>query len=75
MVQIITNYSIKDSNFFDYKKSITGKLEGNNTERKVQIVVPLKHLKFVSTIIFYQIFIYSPNDIPLKTMKNVFYFI
>ena len=24
---------------------------------------------------FYQIFIFSPNDIPLKTMKNVFYFI
>ena len=29
-------------------------------------------LKFVSAI-FYQIFI-SPNDSPLKTMKNVFYF-
>ena len=25
--------------------------------------------------IFYQIFIFSPNDSPLKTMKNVFYFI
>ena len=69
------NYSIKDSKIFDYKTSITGKLEGNNTERKLQIVVPLKHLKFVSAIIFYQIFIFSPNDIPLKTMKNVFYFI
>ena len=24
---------------------------------------------------FYQIFIFSPNDRPSKTMKNVFYFI
>ena len=36
------NYSIKDSKSFGYKTSITGKLEGNNTE-KVEIVVPLKH--------------------------------
>ena len=32
------------------------------------------HLKLVSAI-FYQIFIFSPYDSPLKTMKNVFYFI
>ena len=32
------------------------------------------NLKFVSTI-FYQFFIFSPNDSPLKTMKNVCYFI
>ena len=31
-------------------------------------------LKLVSAI-FYQIFIFSPNKSPLKTMKNVFYFI
>ena len=31
-------------------------------------------LKLVSAIL-YQIFIFSPNDNPLKTMKNVFYFI
>ena len=31
-------------------------------------------LKIVSAI-FYQIFIFSPNDIPLKTTKNLFYFI
>ena len=31
-------------------------------------------LKPVSAI-FYQIFIFSPNDSPSKTMKNVFYFI
>ena len=38
------NYSIKDSKSFDYKTSITGKLEGNNTEKEGEIVVPLKHL-------------------------------
>ena len=32
------------------------------------------HLKLVSTI-FYQTFIFSSNDSPTKTMKNVFYFI
>ena len=32
------------------------------------------NLKIVSTI-FYQFFIFSPNDDPLKTTKNVFYFI
>ena len=31
-------------------------------------------LKLVSAI-FYQVLIFSPNDIPLKTMKNVFHFI
>ena len=38
------NYSIKDSKSFDYKTSITEKLEGNNTEKEVEIVVPLKYL-------------------------------
>ena len=38
------NYSVKDSKSFDYKTSITGRLEGNNTEKEVQTVVPLKHL-------------------------------
>ena len=39
------NYSIKDSKFFYYKTSITGKLEGNNAEKDdVQIAVPLKYL-------------------------------
>ena len=33
-----------------------------------------KFLKLVSAI-FYQIFIFSPNDSPLKTVKNIFYFI
>ena len=44
MGQIITNYSIKDSKSFDYKTTITGKLEGNNPEKFVEIVAPLKHL-------------------------------
>ena len=39
------NYSIKDSKSFDYKTSITGKLEGNSVEKDdVEIVVPLKYL-------------------------------
>ena len=39
------NYSIKDSKSFDYKTSITGKLEGNNVEKDdIKIVVPLKYL-------------------------------
>ena len=39
------NYSIKDSKSFDYKASITEKLEGNNTEKEVKIVVSLKNLR------------------------------
>ena len=39
------NYSIKDSECFDYKTSITGNLEGNNEEKDdVKIVKPLKYL-------------------------------
>ena len=39
------NYSIKNSNSFDYKTGITGKLEGNNVEKDdVEIAVPLKYL-------------------------------
>ena len=38
------NYSIKDPKSFDYKTSITGKLEGNKAEKDVEIVVPLKYL-------------------------------
>ena len=39
------NYSIKISKPFDYKTSITGKLEGNNVGKDdVEIVVPLKYL-------------------------------
>ena len=38
------NFSIKDSMTFDYKTSITRKLEGNNTEKEVEIAVSLKYL-------------------------------
>ena len=45
------NYSINDSKSFDHKTIITGKLEGNNTEQEVEIVVPLKNLNnFWSTL-------------------------
>ena len=39
------DYSIKDSKSFDYKTSIAGKLEGNNTEKEAETVVPLKTFK------------------------------
>ena len=32
------NYSVEDSKSFDYKTSITGKLEGNNTEKKSKLL-------------------------------------
>ena len=38
------NYSIKDSKSFDYKTSITGKLEGINTTKDAEIFLPLKYL-------------------------------
>ena len=39
------NYSIKNSKSFDYKTSITGKLEGNNVEEDdIEIAAPLKYL-------------------------------
>ena len=42
--------------------------------RSTLLFLTYVNLKFVSTI-FYQFFIFSPNDSPLKTMKNVCYFI
>ena len=41
------DYSIKDSKSFSYKTSITGKLEGINTTKDAEIIVPLKHLSNV----------------------------
>ena len=38
------NCSIKDSKSFDYKTSITGKLEGINKTKHVEIAVSLKYL-------------------------------
>ena len=43
------------------------------TKRDCTIVLHL-YLQLVPAI-FYQIFIFAQNDSPLKTMKNVFYFI
>ena len=37
------NYSIKDSKSFDYKATITEKLEGNDLEKEVEILLPLKY--------------------------------
>ena len=37
-------HSIKNSKSFDYTTSITGTLEGDNTKKEAEIVVPLKHL-------------------------------
>ena len=40
-----TSYSIKDSISFDYKTSVTGKLEGDNLEKEdVKTALPLKYL-------------------------------
>ena len=46
------NYSIKDSNSFDYKTSIKGKLDNNNAEdENAEIAVPVKYLnKFWRTL-------------------------
>ena len=38
------NYSIKDSKSFDYKTSITGKLNGIDRTKDVEIIVQLKYL-------------------------------
>ena len=38
------NYSIKDSECFNYKTSITGELGCNNTEKDTDIAIPLKYL-------------------------------
>ena len=52
-----------------------------NKEMCLQIWMNLLSLSFFSinlklvSAIFYQFFIFSPNESPLKTMKNVFYFI
>ena len=35
------NYSIRCSKFFDYKTSVIGRLEGNNTVKEVKIAVRL----------------------------------
>ena len=45
------NYSINNSKCFDYKTSITGRLEGTDTEKNVEIFVLIKYLsKFWRTL-------------------------
>ena len=39
------NYSIKDSESFDYKTSIIEKIENNSRQKNVEIVVSLKYLR------------------------------
>ena len=46
------------------------KIPGNYVKSFSKVLL----LKLVSAI-FYQIFIFSQNDSPLKTMENAFYFI
>ena len=50
------NCSMKDSKIFNYETSITGRLEGSNTENEVETVVPLKHLSN-----FFEITRYTTN--------------
>ena len=45
------NYFIKNSKSFDYKTSITGKLEDNSRKKEnAGIIVPLKYLNFWRTL-------------------------
>ena len=62
----IGDHDIKIVNFAD---NTTIFLRDITCLNRMQVI-----LKLVSTI-FYQIFIFSPNDNPLKTMKNIFCFI
>ena len=50
------NCFIKDSKSFDYKTRITERLEGNDTEKEVAIVVPLKQINN-----FWRAFRYTNN--------------
>ena len=55
------------------KKSEIGQSDGTN-DSKIKEQWVRFYLKLVSAI-FFQFFIFSPNDSHLKTMKSVFYFI
>ena len=61
-------YTPKLTNFKDLPRLET------STTALVCIFSSIKNLKLVPAI-FYQIFIFTPNDSPLKPMKNVFCFI
>ena len=60
------NYSIKDSKFFDYKTRITERLEGNDTEKQVEIVVLLKQINN-----FWRTFRYTNNYYWNKSYFNL----
>ena len=48
------NYSISNSKYFDYKTSVTGRLEGTDTEKNVEIFVLLKYLsRFWRTLAYH----------------------
>ena len=51
-------------------------LKHTTESRGVSVMLNLVFYVFKACVrYFYQIFIFTPNDSPLKTMKNVFYFI
>ena len=54
---------------------IQGHYLGSDNSRIFCLYMPQAHVKACIHYFFYQIFIFSPNDSPSKTMKNVFYFI
>ena len=56
------------------KKTVDIILKRIYTDKEITVTFTKRSLKLVSAI-FYQIFIFSPNDSPSKAMKNVFYFI
>ena len=64
------HYSIKDLESFNYKKSITGKLENNEDElENIKVVVPLKHLgKFFKNLDI--LLLNSEVSLNLKWYKN-----
>ena len=45
------SYSIEDSKSFDYNITITGRLDHNNREKDVELVVPLKHFNNNNVIV------------------------
>ena len=69
MATMIKNVKLVELNKDCGNKDCECYLEYTNVKDEV-----FENLKLVSAI-FYQIYIFSPNDSPLKTMKNIFYFI
>ena len=72
---VISNHAVTTPIAVDYSRKDFFLRQSSNLNKLPSLQVDLKTtLKLVSAI-FYQIFIFSPNYSPLKTMKNVFYFI